>query len=68
MRYPIDVVFLLAGGQIVRCVQALKPWRMAAASGAHHTLELAPGSIARFGLEPGQQLHWQHDQQQEVAA
>jgi uncharacterized membrane protein (UPF0127 family) len=60
MRYPIDVVYLDRRGTVIRCVQHLKPWR-ASQSGfgrrrAAHTLELAAGSIAAFGIVPGNRL------------
>lgn len=56
MRYPIDIVFLNSRGGILKLVEALTPWRIAACWGARHTLELAAGEARRLGLEPGRQV------------
>ncbi len=56
MRYPIDVVFLNSRGGILKLVEALAPWRIAACWGARHTLELAAGEARRLGLVPGRQV------------
>jgi uncharacterized membrane protein (UPF0127 family) len=53
MRQAIDVLYLNAGGTVLKCVPALKPWRASAGPGARHTLELAAGAIARLGVKPG---------------
>ena len=53
MRYPIDIVFLNGQGCVVKRVEALRPWRIAACWRARHTLELAAGEARRLGLEPG---------------
>jgi len=58
MRFAIDVVFLDKQGCVLRCVSNLKPNRLAAASGARHTLELAAGSISEFQLSDGDNLTW----------
>ena len=56
MRFPIDAVFLDPRLQVVRVVQALKPWRVAIARSAHAVLELPAGTAARAGVAPGEQL------------
>lgn len=64
MRYPIDVVYIDAGGIILKCVAHMQPWRASASSAgsnalsprrqrATHTLELAAGHIARLGIAAG---------------
>jgi uncharacterized protein len=53
MRFPIDVIFLDRQLRVVKLVEQLRPWRMAAARGAHSVLELAPGEVARRGIEVG---------------
>ncbi len=53
MRYPIDVVFVARHGRILKVVEALRPWRLAACWRARHTLELAAGEARRLGLAPG---------------
>ncbi len=59
MRWPLDVVFLDADGVVLKCVRRLAPGRVAAARGAKHTLELAPDSILRLGLQSGDRLRWE---------
>jgi outer membrane protein OmpA-like peptidoglycan-associated protein/uncharacterized membrane protein (UPF0127 family) len=67
MRYAIDVVYLDAQGQVLKCVPHLRPWRGSVsnfgrdAAGmrhrrATHTLELCAGSIARLDIAPGSRL------------
>ncbi|MGC4397926.1 DUF192 domain-containing protein [Hydrogenophaga sp. T2] len=61
MRSSIDVVYLDAGGAVLRCVPDLAPWRLSACGPlprgrGRHTLELAAGSIERLGLRPGDRL------------
>lgn len=60
MRFPIDVVFLSKEGEVVSTISSFPPWRMLMpVSRAKHTLELAPGSIARLNIQSGQLLHWE---------
>ena len=56
MRYPIDVAYLSAQGDIVKLVPNLRPWRMSACAGARRVLEFAAGAIAHFDLRLGQRL------------
>ena len=56
MRFPIDAVFVDRELEVVRVVENLKPWRVAAARGAHAVVELAAGETARLGLRPGDRL------------
>jgi uncharacterized membrane protein (UPF0127 family) len=56
MRFPIDVIFLDRELQVLKLVEELRPWRMAAARGARSVLELAPGEVARRGVEVGDVL------------
>ena len=57
MRYAIDVAYLDAGGEIVRCVDTLSPWRASLGGRrAAHALELPAGSLARLGIRPGHRL------------
>lgn len=67
MRQAIDVVYLDAGGAVLKCVPGLKPWRASVSNvgrdargrpypRARHTLELADGSIARLGIATGDVL------------
>jgi uncharacterized membrane protein (UPF0127 family) len=61
MRYSIDILFLDNQLNIVKTVNSLKPWRMAASNSASMVLELAANSINKLQLKSGQQLEW-HDQ------
>lgn len=56
MRQSIDVLYLDAHGVILRCVGNVPPWRASASPGAKHVLEMAAGSIVRFGIAPGHRL------------
>lgn len=59
MRFPIDLVYLDAEGDVTRCIAALKPWRASqgyrhcsiANRRTAHVLELPAGSIERLGLD-----------------
>ena len=53
---PIDVVFLGAGGRVLRVVHALRPWRVAARKDARSVLELPPGTCARLGVHADERL------------
>lgn len=57
MRFPIDVVFLTKDLVVERLLSDLPPWRVSpVVFGAHQTLELPAGTIARFGLKEGDRL------------
>jgi uncharacterized membrane protein (UPF0127 family) len=56
MRFPIDVVFLDADSRVMRVAPGTKPWRTAATRKARAVLELAAGEAMRVGIEPGQLL------------
>lgn len=59
MRAPLDVVFLNADGVVLKCVPRLAPFRVAAARGARHALELASDTVQRLGLQAGDRLRWE---------
>ena len=56
MRFPIDVVFLDAGLEVMSVRASVPMWRAVKQRGAHSTLELAAGEAARVGIEPGVSL------------
>jgi hypothetical protein len=56
MRFPIDAVFLDREGSVLKVRSHLRPWRVAAARGAHATLELAAGEAQRRGIGRGDRL------------
>jgi uncharacterized protein len=54
MRFPIDVLFLDRGGQVVAMRPELRPWRMTPLFGeAYATLELAAGQIETTAVTVG---------------
>jgi uncharacterized membrane protein (UPF0127 family) len=56
MRFPIDVVFLGAEGEVLKIAPELAPWRTAGARGAKAVVELPAGEAARVGLMVGDRL------------
>ena len=56
MRFPIDAVFVDGGGRVLRVMEAMPPWRTAAARGAKAVLELPAGAALAAGLSPGDRL------------
>jgi uncharacterized protein len=54
MRFAIDAVFCTRDLTVVKVVRNLKPWRLAAARGAHLVVELAAGAAG--DLAPGEEL------------
>ncbi|WP_093289721.1 DUF192 domain-containing protein [Solimonas aquatica] len=57
MRYPIDLLYLNADGEVLRSSPQLRPWRIGIApAGTVHVLEMPAGSIERLGLAQGSRL------------
>jgi len=57
MRFPIDVVFLDRRGQVLRVVEALKPWRVILpVKRAAQVIELPAYTVRKSGTEVGDQL------------
>ncbi|HEX6491778.1 MAG TPA: DUF192 domain-containing protein [Gaiellaceae bacterium] len=56
MRFPIDLVFLSAGGEVLKVVGSLPPWRLAAARSAKAVVELPAGEAGRRGIRVGDSL------------
>jgi len=53
MRAAIDLVYLDAGGRVLKCVPRVRPWRMSwGGAGAKHCLELAAGTIEELDIRP----------------
>lgn len=58
MRFSIDVVFMDAGGRVVRIEQALSPGRMVPwVRHARQALELPAGAVKAAGVVVGSQLN-----------
>lgn len=56
MRYPIDAVFVDAGGRVAKVVATLRPWRAAGSRRAACVLELRAGLAAELGIVSGTAL------------
>jgi uncharacterized protein len=56
MRFPIDAVFLDRDLVVMKVVEDLAPWRMAAQRGAKAVLELPAGTARVAELQPGDRL------------
>ncbi|MBM4378586.1 MAG: DUF192 domain-containing protein [Deltaproteobacteria bacterium] len=57
MRFAIDAVFLNRELRVVRCVEAMPPWRATPVfRAAHSVLELPAGTLAATGTVPGDVL------------
>ena len=59
MGYAIDLIFLDRDWRVLKTVESLPPWRMAACPQAAMVLELAGGSLGQLQLTRGTQLEWQ---------
>jgi uncharacterized membrane protein (UPF0127 family) len=56
MRFPIDVVFLDRGLQVVGVSSDVRPWRLTGRRGSRHVLELAAGQARALGIRAGERL------------
>jgi uncharacterized protein len=61
MRFAIDVVFLDRDWKVVAVRHQLKPWRVAGAKRAVAALELPAGAAAEAGIEEGDVLSLETD-------
>lgn len=53
MRFPVDLLFIDAGGRILRVDHRVAPWRLRLCIGAYSVIELAAGEAQRLGLARG---------------
>jgi uncharacterized membrane protein (UPF0127 family) len=56
MRFPIDIVFLDRGFQVVGVSADVRPWRLTGRRGARHVLELAAGQAHAQRIRAGERL------------
>ncbi len=56
MRFPIDVIFIDDGGEVVKLVERLEGWRMAMAGAAAITIELWVGALQAADVHVGDRL------------
>jgi uncharacterized membrane protein (UPF0127 family) len=59
MRFPIDVLFVGADGTVIKIVEQLGAWRMAASLHACITVELPTGSVQRHQVLTGDRVSLQ---------
>ena len=57
MKFPIDVLFVAKDGVVVKRRDALRPWRMSAAWGAHAVIELSAGALERSPVRVGDRVN-----------
>ncbi|MBK8191207.1 MAG: DUF192 domain-containing protein [Vampirovibrionales bacterium] len=54
MRFPFDAAFIDRSGKILRCVEAMRPWRASPwVRGSRVVLELPAGALAQSACQPG---------------
>ena len=59
MRYPLDVVYLDAAGQVLEILESLPPWAAPArVSGGRYVLEVPVGTIEKTGTSVGDICSW----------
>ena len=63
MRFPIDIAFVTREGRVVKTYATLRPWRVAAALGAHAVVELPAGTLALCDTVVGDTLAIVPDEQ-----
>ncbi len=56
MKFPIDLVYLDQRHAVRKVREKVRPWRLSACLMAHSILELPPGTVARTGTRPGDEL------------
>lgn len=56
LRAPIDVVFTNRAGVVLRCVHALRPWRVALCGRALSAWEMPAGLCRLLAILPGDRL------------
>ena len=57
MRFAIDVAFVARNGQILKCCDAVQPWRMALAWRAFAVIELGGGTLEASKTVSGDVVH-----------
>lgn len=56
MRFPIDIAFVARDGRVLKVVERLGAWRIAASLRAFATIEFAAGVLGRDALAAGDRL------------
>lgn len=64
MLYALDIVYLDCGGRICKIVPHLRPFfGVSACRRAAMALEVAAGTAAKYGWQPGEQLLFDHGEE-----
>lgn len=58
MKFPIDVIYVDRGMEVLKVVPELAPWTVSACPGAHSTIELGSGTLERRPIRRGERLHF----------
>jgi hypothetical protein len=56
MRFPIDILFATRDGRIVKALQEVRPWRMAASPRAFAVIEMRAGTLAARRVVAGDRV------------
>jgi uncharacterized membrane protein (UPF0127 family) len=56
MRFPIDVLFVARDGRVLKIVDRIGAWRIAASLRAFAAIELPAGALRRAGLAAGDRV------------
>jgi len=69
MRFPLDLIWLNAQGEVVALRADIRPWQWAFPRhrDACAVIEAAGGRIARLHIQPGQRLSWVDASAMEIA-
>jgi uncharacterized membrane protein (UPF0127 family) len=53
MKFSLDLAFVRRDGIVVKCLQSVEPWRVAAALRAYAVIELPAGALKRHDTTAG---------------
>ena len=68
MRFPIDVIFVARDGRVLKTVERLQAWRLAARPGAFAVIELSAGALRNAGLACGDHMVFRPCPSEETSA
>ncbi|MDI7278154.1 MAG: DUF192 domain-containing protein [Anaerolineae bacterium] len=59
MAFPIELLFVGEGNQVLRATEAIDPWRIGPiVPGARYVVELPAGAVAESQTTAGDELEW----------
>lgn len=59
MKFSLDLVYLDRGGNVVKLVKKLRPWRMSCCFAAARVLEVRSSFIRTSGIKIGDRIVWE---------